>query len=221
MNDELWTPLFFRVGKPSRHHTSTQRRRDAEPSHHRNVATSQPRKHKDEARQGNAELASTGRAGFDIVPDRPPGFAAFPAQCLTGLPRRARCGLLSRLRDRPPACHRCGRSPPNQPTSDHADGATLGRWDANASRRPRRPGMRNTGTQAPQITRDASYNGLPRSLRGSFDSLADSFAQGDIGGGDAGTVAASGIGIGIGYGIGIGIGHGRGYGRGRKVESSP
>jgi hypothetical protein len=60
----------------------------------------------------------------------------------TGLPRRARCGLLLRLRGRPPACHRRGRSPHNQPTSDHADGATLGRWDAAASRRPRRPEMR-------------------------------------------------------------------------------
>jgi len=59
-----------------------------------------------------------------------------------GLPRGARCGRLFRLRGRPPACHRRGRSPLNQPTSDHADGATLGRWDAKASHRPRRPMMR-------------------------------------------------------------------------------
>jgi len=32
--------------------------------------------------------------------------------------------------------------PPNQPTNDHADGATLGRWDAKASQRPRRPEMK-------------------------------------------------------------------------------
>ena len=48
-------------------------------------------------------------------------------------------GQLSRRRGRPPARHRRGRSPPRQPTRDHADGATLGRWDAKASRRPRRP----------------------------------------------------------------------------------
>ena len=97
----------------------------------------------------NADRASTGRAGFDIVPDRPPGFAALPAQCPTGLPRDARCGLLSRLRGRPPARHRRGRSPFNQPTSDHADGATLGRWDARASQRPRRPGLRAASGTAP------------------------------------------------------------------------
>ncbi len=39
--------------------------------------------------------------------------------------------------------------PFNQPTCDHADGATLGRRDANASRRPRRPVMRAmSGTTA-------------------------------------------------------------------------
>ena len=88
-------------------------------------------------------------AGFDIVPERPPGPAALPAQCHTGLPRGARCGLLSRLRGRPPACHRRGRSPSRLPTRDHADGATLGRWDATASQRPRRPVMRTgSGTGA-------------------------------------------------------------------------
>ncbi len=61
---------------------------------------------------------------------------------LPGTPRGARCGLLSRLRGRPPACHRRGRSHPNRPTSDHADGATLGRWDARASQRTRRPVLR-------------------------------------------------------------------------------
>ncbi len=67
----------------------------------------------------------------------------------TGLPRGARCGLLSRLRGRPPAYHRRGRSPLNQPTRDHDDGATLGRRDANASQRPRRPVMRTrSGTTA-------------------------------------------------------------------------
>ncbi len=43
------------------------------------------------------------------------------------------------------------------PTHDHADGATLGRRDAKASRRPRRPGMRAataaaTGTEAVSVS---------------------------------------------------------------------
>ncbi len=72
-----------------------------------------------------------------------------PHNGATGLPRGARCGLLSRPRGRPPARHRRGRSPLNQPTSDHADGATLGRRDAKASRRPRRPVLRAwSGTTA-------------------------------------------------------------------------
>jgi hypothetical protein len=61
--------------------------------------------------QGTRKSASIGCAGFDIVPHRPPGTAEPPAQCHTGLPREARCGLLSRLRGRPPARHRRGRSP--------------------------------------------------------------------------------------------------------------
>ena len=69
-----------------------------------------------------------------------------------------------RLSWRPPACHRRGRSPPNQPTHDRADGATLGRWDAKASQRPRRPVMQNTGTAAPQIRRSVFHNSLPLSL---------------------------------------------------------
>ncbi len=81
-------------------------------------------------------------AGSAFVPERPLSGAAHPAKVPTGLPREARCGLLLRLRGRPPACHRRGRSPCNQPTRDHADGATLGRWDAKASHRPRRPGPR-------------------------------------------------------------------------------
>ena len=64
-----------------------------------------------------------------------------PHKVHAGLPREARSGLLFRLRGRPPAHHRHGRSPFNQPTSDHADGATLGRWDAKASQRTRRPGL--------------------------------------------------------------------------------
>ena len=74
-----------------------------------------------------------------------PGDAS--AQMPTGLPRRAPRGQFSRLRRRPPACHRRGRSPPNRPTSDHADGATLGRWTPSAQR-PRRPGRKEPGAGA-------------------------------------------------------------------------
>jgi four helix bundle protein len=43
-----------------------------------------------EAAQGTRESASLGRAGYDIVPQQPPGTAAHRAQCHTGLPREAR-----------------------------------------------------------------------------------------------------------------------------------
>jgi len=107
-------------------------------------------RHRDQRRPGHEETVPHRGAGFDIVPERPSGPASRIAQCHTGLPRGARCGLLIRLRGRPPACHRRGRSPLNQPTRDHADGATLGRWDARASQRPRRPGMRTMTVAAPQ-----------------------------------------------------------------------
>ncbi len=91
-------------------------------------------------------------AGSAFVPVRPPGRAARSAQMPTGLPRGARCGQLSRPRGRPPARHRRGRSPPHLPTRDHADGATLGRRDANASGRPRRPVLRAwSGTTAAPV----------------------------------------------------------------------
>ena len=78
-----------------------------------------------------------------------------------GLPREARCGLLFRLRGRPPACHRLGRSPSNQPTSDHADGATLGRWDARASQRPRRPELTEAIVQDRGDDRESAGPNLP------------------------------------------------------------
>ncbi len=70
-------------------------------------------------------------------------------KCGPGSPGRRAASWFSRLRGRPPAHHRRGRSPPQQPTRDHVDGATLGRRDANASRRPRRPVLRAwSGTTA-------------------------------------------------------------------------
>ncbi len=78
---------------------------------------------------------------------------------LPGTPREARPGLLFRLGGRPPAHLRRGRSPLNQPTRDHADGATLGRRDAKASRRPRRPVMRaRSGTAAATVPDDRGRN---------------------------------------------------------------
>ena len=79
-------------------------------------------------------------AGYAIVLEPPPGSAPRPAQWRYRAPSgSAPQSWFSRRRGRPPARHRRGRSPLNQPTRDHADGATLGRRDANASRRPRRP----------------------------------------------------------------------------------
>ena len=62
----------------------------------------------------------------------------------TGLPREARCGLLFRLRGRPPALEQRGRSPSIHHPRDHAARATLGRWDALAAQRPRRPGVKES-----------------------------------------------------------------------------
>ena len=91
----------------------------------------------------------TGVPGPHLCRNDLPAERSAPAQMPTGLPRGARRGQFSRLRGRPPARHRRGRSPLRSPTRDRADGATLGRRDANASRRPRRPGMRVSGTRDP------------------------------------------------------------------------
>jgi len=85
-----------------------------------------------------------------------------PRKVHAGLPREARCGQLFRLRGRPPACHRRGRSPLNQPTSHHADGATLVRWDAKASQRPRRPGIRDSVRGSNQKSTSAQVPALSR-----------------------------------------------------------
>ncbi len=80
-------------------------------------------------------------AGFDNVPESPSGTATRRAHCHTGLPREARCGLVSRRRRRPPACHRRGRRPSNPPPE------RLRRWDdAGSPRRTRRPEMRDSAT---------------------------------------------------------------------------
>jgi len=65
-----------------------------------------------------------------------------PHKVHAGLPREARCGLLLRLRGRPPALEQRGRSPSIHHPHDHAARATLGRCDALAAQRSRRPGMR-------------------------------------------------------------------------------
>ncbi len=57
---------------------------------------------------------------------------------------------------RPPAYHRRGRSPFNRPTSDHADGATLGRQG-----RPRRPGPKEPGPAAASRQRSDSGEQIP------------------------------------------------------------
>ncbi len=94
-----------------------------------------------EADKGKRKTAPNGVPGTSLCRNHHPAPRRAAHNGATGLPRGARCGLLSRLRGRPPACHRRGRSPSNQPTSDHADGASA--WAAGtplASQRPRRPG---------------------------------------------------------------------------------
>ena len=78
-------------------------------------------------------------AGFDIVPERPPGSASPPAQCHTGLPREARSRSALPATRQAAGAPSAWSQPSPSPTSDHADGATLGRWDAKASQRTRRP----------------------------------------------------------------------------------
>ena len=97
-----------------------------------------------------------------------------PHKVHAGLPRDARCGLLFRLRGRPPAHHRRGRSPLTQPTSDHADGATLGRRDAKASQRPRRPVSRAcSGTTAATGTGAVSVSVGDRTNPRRYTTIAD------------------------------------------------
>ena len=76
------------------------------------------------------KLAPHRGAGFDIVPDRPPGFAALPAQCHTGLPREARSILVLPAQRQAAGVPSVWSQPSPLPPRDHADGATLDRWDA-------------------------------------------------------------------------------------------
>ncbi len=108
----------------------------------------------------------TGVPGPHLCRNDLPAERPAPAQMPTGLPRRARRGPLSRLRGRPPACHRRGRSPLRSPTRDRADGATLGRRDANsvtAAQKAGDEGVRNPRshkTQYPALSRQrtAGFN---------------------------------------------------------------
>ena len=87
---------------------------------------------------------STGLASSDQNADPVPG--GDPCERLPGTAPIASLGAWTRLskpRGRPPSRHRRGRRPSNPPSRDRADGATLGRRDANASRRIRRPAPRD------------------------------------------------------------------------------
>ncbi len=89
------------------------------------------------ADQGTRKSRSLGRAGCVIVPDRLSGTAARPAQ----LRHRALHGKraspwFSRLRGRPPAHHRRGRSPPIIP---RATTPMVRRWGAGTPERPSVP----------------------------------------------------------------------------------
>jgi len=96
-----------------------------------------------ESAAGHEKQRSSGRAGHAIVQEWPTGTATRSAQW--------RCRALHgyhdevsvyRLRGRPPLAQSAWSSPSPLPPNDHADWATLGRWDAKASQRPRRPGLK-------------------------------------------------------------------------------
>jgi len=135
------TPHFLGNARPTS--TILTGRRDARPYNVRPTWCPIPRPSQD-----TRQARPLGVPGTPLCWNHHPAPPRSPHNGATGLPREARCGLLSLLRGRPPACHRRGRSPLNQPTSDHADGATLGRWDAKASRRPRRPVLRAASVTA-------------------------------------------------------------------------
>ena len=99
-----------------------------------------------EADQATRKTAPHRGAGSAFVPDRPLGGAAHSAQMPTGLPRGGRFGYLSRLRGRPPAHHRRGRSPPRLP---RATTPMVRRWAAGTPMRPGGPEGRRCG-QVPE-----------------------------------------------------------------------
>ena len=84
----------------------------------------------------------TRSAGFDNVPQRLSGKALPPAHCHTG--HSTGSAMKSAIQaSREAAGTRAAWSPSYQsPPFDHAARATLGRQDAKASRRPRRPGKK-------------------------------------------------------------------------------
>jgi len=85
-----------------------------------------------------------GVPGLTLCRNDHPVLRRSPQNVIPGSPGRRATSWFSRLRGRPRPRYRCGRSPPNQPTSDHADGATLVSWDAKASQLTRRPGIRDS-----------------------------------------------------------------------------
>ena len=85
--------------------------------------------------------AHRGVPGSTLCLRCPPGCTALSAQCPTGHPPRTTAPVrLSKPRDRPPACHRRGRSPSPSPPRDRADGATLGRLRTGGGSEGRRSG---------------------------------------------------------------------------------
>ncbi len=101
-----------------------------------------------ESDQATRKTAPHRGAGHGFVPDERHSDVSRPAQG----PCRAPSG--SALRSAAPATKQAAgvpsawSQPSPPPTRDHADGATLGRRDANASRRPRRPVTRSASGAA-------------------------------------------------------------------------
>ncbi len=109
-----------------------------------------------ETAPGRRERGDPRGAGFDNVPQSPPGTATRCAHCHTGLPREARCGPLLRQRRRPPARHRRGRSPSHSPPKRPR------RWgDAGPPKADRKAGAVRTGNS------DSGRDSVTDSGRGS------------------------------------------------------
>ncbi len=101
------------------------------------------------ADHGTRDSRSLGRAGCAIVLDRPSGTVARPAQLRHRALHGTRDEVCSPGSEAGRRSHeQRGRSPPIHHPRDHAVRATLGRRDARASRRPRRPVMRKPRSEA-------------------------------------------------------------------------
>ncbi len=115
---------------------------------------------RDRSRQGLAENRAPSGCRVRHCAEPPSGAATRCAQWRYRAPPEARCDLLLRLRGRPPACHRRGRSPPNQLTRT-TPMATLGRRDALGHSGPEGRGRRSTSSKTAVTAGNPAGPNLP------------------------------------------------------------